>query len=217
MKKNGFLTFCFAFIPGAGQMYQGYMKRGLSLVGICCLAIAVASLLSPLQNAALAVCCVVWMYSFFDTFNLRAQLGAGMAPADDYLVHLGYDISLDRLLHRRHKLFGWVLVVLGVYTLYDGLLMDFLRDLYWNTDNSWIIRVIYNVMDRVPTVVVCLAVILLGLWLVRGPRQKPDQPPYDQMEEFYEYGAREDAQEDIYAEAGEDSGEEDDGHGGKKD
>ena len=217
MKKNGFLTFCFAFIPGAGQMYQGYMKRGLSLVGICCLAIAVASLLSPLLNAALAVCCVVWMYSFFDTFNLRAQLGAGMAPADDYLVHLGYDISLDRLLHRRHKLFGWVLVVLGVYTLYDGLLMDFLRDLYWNTDNSWIIRVIYNVMDRVPTVVVCLAVILLGLWLVRGPRQKPDQPPYDQMEEFYEYGAREDAQEDIHAEAGEDSGEEDDGHGGKED
>ena len=109
MKKNGFLTFCFAFIPGAGQMYQGYMKRGLSLVGICCLAIAVGSLLPPLGNAALAVCCVVWMYSFFDTFNLRAQLGAGMAPADDYLVHLGQDVSLDRLLHRRHKLFGWVL------------------------------------------------------------------------------------------------------------
>ena len=35
MKKNGFLTFCFAFIPGAGQMYQGYMKRGLSMVAVC--------------------------------------------------------------------------------------------------------------------------------------------------------------------------------------
>ena len=198
MKKNGFLTFCFAFIPGAGQMYQGYMKRGLSLVGICCLAIAVGSLLPPLGNAALAVCCVVWMYSFFDTFNLRAQLGAGMAPADDYLVHLGYDISLDRLLHRRHKLFGWVLVVLGVYTLYDGLLMDFLRDLYWNTDNSWIIRVIYNVMNSVPTVVVCLAVIVLGLWLVRGPRHKTDQTPYDQMEEFCEYNFKEDEEDDTH-------------------
>lgn len=32
MKKNGILTLLFAFIPGAGQMYQGYMKRGLSLV-----------------------------------------------------------------------------------------------------------------------------------------------------------------------------------------
>ena len=32
MLKNGFLTFCCAFVPGAGQMYQGYMKRGLSLI-----------------------------------------------------------------------------------------------------------------------------------------------------------------------------------------
>ena len=29
MKKNGILTFLFAFVPGAGQMYQGYMKRCL--------------------------------------------------------------------------------------------------------------------------------------------------------------------------------------------
>ena len=32
MKKNIFLTFCFSFVPGAGQMYQGYMKRGLSIL-----------------------------------------------------------------------------------------------------------------------------------------------------------------------------------------
>ena len=37
MLKNGFLTFCCAFIPGAGQMYQGYMKRGLSLILTACL------------------------------------------------------------------------------------------------------------------------------------------------------------------------------------
>ena len=47
MLKNGLLTLLFAFIPGAGQMYQGYMKRGLSLIadvlcghrraGECCL------------------------------------------------------------------------------------------------------------------------------------------------------------------------------------
>ena len=32
MQKNGFLTLCFSFIPGAGQMYQGYMKRGVTQV-----------------------------------------------------------------------------------------------------------------------------------------------------------------------------------------
>ena len=75
MKKNGILTFCFAFIPGAGEMYQGYMKRGLSLVMICAAAIALGSLFYPLVGFAFAVCCVVWMYSVFDTFNLRSQIG----------------------------------------------------------------------------------------------------------------------------------------------
>ena len=46
MKKNGILTLLFAFIPGAGQMYQGYMKRGLSLV-LMAAAICMASALIP--------------------------------------------------------------------------------------------------------------------------------------------------------------------------
>ena len=74
MKKNGILTLLFAFIPGAGQMYQGYMKRGLSLV-LMAAAIGMASMLIPPIAFALLV---VFMYSFFDTFNLRAQIS--MAP-----------------------------------------------------------------------------------------------------------------------------------------
>ena len=35
MRKNGFFTFCCACIPGCGQMYQGYMKRGVSLALGC--------------------------------------------------------------------------------------------------------------------------------------------------------------------------------------
>ena len=184
MKKNGFLTFCFAFIPGAGEMYQGYMKRGLSLVMVCAVAILVGSLFGPLVGFAAAVCCVVWMYSFFDTFNLRSQLLAGAAPEDDYLFHLGYDVSLERLLKTRHKLFGWVLVAVGLYTLYDELIMGFLRELYWNSENNWIIRVIYNIMDEVPTVLICLALIALGAWLVRGPQQKKQDPAGDPFEPF---------------------------------
>ena len=32
MKKNAILTFLCACVPGAGQMYYGYMQRGLSLI-----------------------------------------------------------------------------------------------------------------------------------------------------------------------------------------
>ena len=43
MKKNGILTLLVACIPGAGQMYQGYMKRGLSLITMFCLFIILGS------------------------------------------------------------------------------------------------------------------------------------------------------------------------------
>ncbi len=191
MKKNGFLTFCFAFVPGAGQMYQGYMKRGLSLILLCCLDGVLGSLVEPLLFFLL----VIWMYSFFDTFNLRSQLLTGTAPADDYLVHLGHDVTFERLLTRRHKLLGWGLVALGVYALYENLLMDFLRELYWSLDKSRLVRAVYGVMDRVPGVIVCLALIALGVWLVRGPKAPKRPPDLPGAEEYREYGAGEDDDE----------------------
>ena len=69
MKKNGILTLLFACVPGAGQMYQGYMKRGLSLITMFCLFIIVGSATG--LDALVVGCIVVYMYSFFDTFNLR--------------------------------------------------------------------------------------------------------------------------------------------------
>ena len=56
MIKNGFLTFCFSFIPGAGQMYQGYMKRGLSQVTAFVLLIALgAGIFGPIAVFAAVV------------------------------------------------------------------------------------------------------------------------------------------------------------------
>ena len=109
MLKNGFLTFCCAFIPGAGQMYQGYMKRGLSLILTACLIGMVSSLLNPV----LLLLVVVWMYSFFDTFNLRAQIIADTAPEDDYLVHFD---PRDRRLARAYLIRA--LVVAGLVILF---------------------------------------------------------------------------------------------------
>ena len=62
MKKNGFLTFIFACIPGAGQMYYGYMQRGLS---IAMMLIRLHDGGPPVINPLLFLCLVIWMYSFF--------------------------------------------------------------------------------------------------------------------------------------------------------
>lgn len=199
MLKNGFLTLLFAFIPGAGQMYQGYMKRGLSLILMCCAIGAVAVLFSPVALFLL----VVFMYSFFDTLNLRAQIALGKAPEDDYLVHLDpKDKRLARMLMDSHKLVGWVLIVFGVLIVYENIIMEMLNEVLWRWGrDSVAFRAFYLVMDRLPDVVACVAFILCGVWLVRGPRKPKNAPAPEEAAEsgesadFREYHADDLAEE----------------------
>lgn len=190
MLKNGLLTLLFAFIPGAGQMYQGYMKRGLSLMLMCCVIGVLAMLFAPIALFLM----LVFMYSFFDTLNLRAQIALGNAPADDYLVHLDpKDKRLARLLLDSHKLVGWVLIAVGVLIAYENIIMSTLGDILWRWGQkapAW--RAVYLVMDELPEVVFCVALILCGIWLVRGPKpaRKPGSTAPDDAEEsadFQEY------------------------------
>ena len=192
MKKNGILTFLFAFVPGAGQMYQGYMKRGLSLITLLFLCIMAGMLLEPLVLTAL----IVWMYSFFDTFNLWAQFIAGTAPADDYLVHFNTkDARLTLFFRDSHKLVGWALIALGAMVAYQNIIMRVLGDVMWRWgQNSPFFRAVYLMLDELPEVVVCVALIICGVWLVRGPkgkkvhRKKAEEP---EDEDFCEYTAAE--------------------------
>ena len=192
MMKNGILTFLFAFCPGAGQMYQGYMKRGLSLITMFCVAFGAGTLLEVLYVAMP----IVWMYSFFDTFNLRAQIIADTAPEDGYLVHFDpRDRRLARALLDSHKLVGWLLIAFGALIAYQNLIMNTLGDLVYRWGHSSpVFRALYLVMDSLPDVVVCVVLIVCGVWLVKGPHpaKKPDAPkdvPEDA--DFCEYHADE--------------------------
>ena len=174
MKKNGILTLLFACIPGAGQMYQGYMKRGLSLITMFCLFIIVGSTTG--LDALVVGCIVVYMYSFFDTLNLRAQLAAEKAPEDDYLVHFDWhDARMTQFMGESHKLVGWGLIALGAIVFYNNIIMRVLGDVMWRwgQDNP-VFRAIYLMLDALPQIVVCVALIVCGMWLggARPEKQK---------------------------------------------
>ena len=163
MKKNGLFTFIFACIPGAGQMYYGYMQRGLSLISLFCLSYLLGYYIGPL----LVLCPIVWMYSFFDTYDLIRRLTQG-APREDSLL-VFKDLASLRLLSAGNKLVGWGLVGLGAWVLYDRLVGPLVETYF-----SWYIA------DMIPTLVVAALLIADGLWLLRGPRAQKtgDLPPF---------------------------------------
>ena len=172
--KHGLLFFITSCLSGCGQMYQGYMKRGLSLLLLFFVILAVSGFLGL---AALAFFLpVVWLYAFFDSYNLRAQIAAGTQPADDFLFGLS-DLDSQRmakLLRSRHSLIGWALILVGGWMLYRMLL----NRLGWLLGewSYWL----YDLLYDLPRLVITILVIALGIWFIRGPkaRQPEDSPVF---------------------------------------
>lgn len=166
--KHGFWMFVTSCLSGCGQMYQGYMKRGISLLVLFFALLAVAGFFGIAPIAFFLP--VVWAYAFFDSYNLRARIAAGEPPEDAYLFGMSDMDSqqLHALLRKRHSIIGWVLVFLGVYMLYDTLL----DRIGWIWGWDWL----YNLLRYdVPRLVLTVLVILLGLWFIRGPRTKREE------------------------------------------
>lgn len=175
MKKNPFLTFIFACVPGAGQMYYGYMQRGLSLITLFFVCVAAGMLVSPLVLA----CAIVWMYSFFDTYDLIRYIVAG-EPKEDKLLILGDFDELRQLIPQHNKLLGWTLIGFGAWTLYDHIVQPFIVDVLQaiGISDAW------YYLNRIPTLVVGILLVMGGLWLlglhpkaaVKAEEPLPDYP-----------------------------------------
>ena len=174
MKKNGFLTFIFACIPGAGQMYYGYMQRGLSLITMFIACFIVGAIINPL--AALAI--IVWMYSFFDTYDLVRHLAAG-DPKEDGLLLVGNFDDVKKLIPQHTKLVGWGLIGFGVWALYDLLIGNWVYKILTNVPgygHAW------DIINGIPNLVVGGLLVFAGFKLLNmHPAKKnsdDELPPY---------------------------------------
>ena len=174
MKKNAFLTFIFACIPGAGQMYYGYMKRGTSLLVYFCLFIMLGAIISPLVVGV----AVVYMFSFFDTYDLIRHMAAGEPKEDSLLVPGNYE-EIKKLLPQHNRLIGWGLVGIGVWALYDTFISNWLYTLLCNlVGNGYA----YDIITGIPNVVIAALLIFAGLKLLGLHPEKKNRddelPPY---------------------------------------
>lgn len=169
-RKHGLLLFIASCIPGCGEMYQGYMKRGASILTAFC---AVFALAVFLEVGALAVLMLpLWLYAFFDSYNLRAQTDEeAAANPDAYLFGLS-DLDAEKmntLLKKRHSLIGWGLVFLGLYMLWQRV-ADWLDTLFFHLfGNDW--GFYFSFRYGIPRLVVTILIIALGVWFIRGPKK----------------------------------------------
>ena len=175
MKKNALLTFIFACIPGAGQMYYGYMQRGLAIVSLFGVGFMVSTIFDPFIITLL----ILWMYSFFDTYDLIRHMAAG-EPKEDSLLVLGNYEEIKKLIPQHNRLIGWGLVGFGVWALYETFISTWLYTLLCNlVGNGYA----YDIITGIPNIVIAALLIyvgvrLLGLHPTKKTPTDDDLPPY---------------------------------------
>lgn len=165
-----------ACVPGCGQMCQGYMKRGISQTIIVAAVLFVAVFLE--MGVLSVLIAPLWLYSFFDSFNLRRQIREGAAPEDEFMFGLSeMDAQkLTRILSRRGSLIGWVLAAVGLYNVYQIFarrILGTLRDYFPFFD--WLYELLVWDMPRILGTVLIIA---LGLWFIKGPKAPKEDPVY---------------------------------------
>ena len=170
-KKSRFWLFIWSFLPGAGEMYLGFMKMGLSLMLGFMLLIMVVALTNL---GALAVFPVtMYAYCFFHANNLGTLSDTEFYNTEDRYM-FGMD-SLDSIEKMRdwvsgkyRKIAAAVLIIIGIIML-GQTGFNILCDIFgW--DNYYLSKIYYFTRDELPRIVIGIAIIWVGLGLVRGKK-----------------------------------------------
>lgn len=165
-KKNRFWLFVFSLWPGAGHMYIGFMKMGLSFMTGFLLSCAVVGITNIGALAIFPI--IIYVYAFFHANNLGGlEDEQFMAMEDEYLFGFAnMDYSRLKLNRKNRNLAAVALIILGVCMLWNvgfGMLWD-----YVGWDNPVMKVIYYTVRDELPRAVIALAVIWVGVRLLRG-------------------------------------------------
>lgn len=186
MRKSKFLTFFWSLLPGAGQMYLGLMRRGVSLMTFFFGTIALSGWLNI--GLFLFAIPVIWFYAFFDSMNLGSLPYEALQyrrACDDFIWKpTDLDGLKKRLGGKTQIWIGLGCIALGCYVLFDNLLMPYLHAVFGRSSWFW------DVINGLPTLVVALLIIALGFYLVVGRNRKEKEMP------FVPYSGEEEVQHD---------------------
>lgn len=168
MKKNRFWLFVFSLMPGAGHMYIGFMKMGLSFMTRFLLSCAVVGITNIGVLAVFPI--IIYVYAFFHANNIGGLDDEQFAALEDeYLFGFAdMDYSRFKLNRKNRNIAAVVFIVLGVCMLWNvgfGMLRD-----YMGWDNWMIQTIYYFVQDELPRAVIGVAVIWFGVSLLRGKK-----------------------------------------------
>jgi hypothetical protein len=169
-KRSSFWTLVFSLLPGAGHMFMGFMKLGLSTMALFFFIIFVSSWLNI--GPLVFILPVLWFYSFFDCINKRYASDEEFARFEDhYLFSIDKLTNTNNLLSKKSRLIAGVVILLfGIYIIWHNFMNLFSRLM-----PDQLYRYLTNISVSIPQLIVGVCIIAIGVWLIIGKKKENDK------------------------------------------
>lgn len=180
-QKRGLWLFIFSLIPGAGEMYMGFRRQGISIMLLFWAIIAFSA--GTGVGWFLMFLPVLWFYSFFNVHNLKSLTEEEFYSIEDtYILHLDELLGdADGFFHKHRTLIAVLMIVLGVSILWN----NFLDILYWFLP-SYFFEFLSTFNYRLPQVIMAVLIIAAGIYILSKKKQELDHEiPDETTEEHY--------------------------------
>ena len=167
-KKSNVFTFFCSFLPGAAEMYMGFMKMGISLMAL----FFVSFMIPAMFNASDAFICLafaIWFYGFFHARNLSACDDEDFVLLEDQFIWEeftdGKPVKVSEKSGR--KWIAGILILLGV-----GILWSNFRSIIYSLipDEMW--EAIYPVVANIPGTIIAVVIIIIGVRMILGKKEE---------------------------------------------
>lgn len=166
-QKHGFWVFIFSLIPGAGEMYMGFKKQGISIMLLFWGSIALASI-TGLGWLAMFLP-VIWFYSFFNVHNLKSLSEEEFYSVDDnYILHMDqFSGNMGKFLQKHRNVTAWVLILFGICILWSRF-----TTLLYLIVPVGLADYAYEICNSLPQIVIAAGIIAAGIYLLTQQKKK---------------------------------------------
>ena len=184
-QKRGFWLFIFSLIPGAGEMYMGFKKQGISIMLLFWGVFAVGSCTG--MDWLIFLIPIIWFYSFFNVHNLKSLSEEEFYSVEDsYVLHMDKLLGdVDTLLTHHRKLTAIILIVFGASILWNNLV-----DFFYMILPGYLANVLGTFAYHLPQLVIAVAIIFAGIYILTRKKDALDKEqqksdPFSEEEHYW--------------------------------
>ena len=184
-QKRGFWLFIFSLIPGAGEMYMGFKKQGISVMLLFWGVFAVGSCTG--MDWLIFLIPIIWFYSFFNVHNLKSLSEEEFYSVEDsYVLHMDKLLGdVNTLLSHHRKLTAIILIVFGASILWNNLV-----DFFYMILPGYLAEVLGSFAYHLPQLVIAVAIIFTGIYILTRKKDALDKEqqksdPFSEEEHYW--------------------------------